>query len=392
MNERGLRDISKYLVNGAVGSLPEYEHLLTQTQKLADVQEFFHWELEFPEVLLDKSEELPADKAGFDAVVGNPPYDVLAEKELGYSVDEYIDYFRLSPAFAPAMGRKVNLYRLFVCTGVEQTGRGDRFSFIVPMAILGDLQAEPLRRWMLDNFQIEYIEAFPQKDDPHDRVFFDAKLPTCIFVLRKRKSSGLSRLRVHPGRNIIENSPSYQFTSAEILQFDPTNVSIPLLSQREWDLALRLSRDPRLVPCGDITQSYQGEINFTSDQRFLSSNPPGELVLRGSNIGQYELYQEPKQGEPVYLDVASFLTEASAGSKAYHHKHERVVYQRYAAIDNYRRLIATLVPAGRFCGHTTSYFVESRYNLHTLLAWFNSRVPEWRFTLTSTNNNGHGSF
>ena len=387
VDERQLRDISKYLTNGAVGPVPEYQRLLNEAQGLANECHFFHWELEFPQVLFDKSGQLLKDKAGFDAVVGNPPYDVLAEKELGYSVEAYKNYFKLSSVFTPAIGQKLNLYRFFVCMGVERTGWCGRFSFITPMAILGDLQAEPLRRWVLENFQIGQVEALPQKDDPYERVFFDAKLSTCVLVLQKRKPSILARLRVHPGRNIVEDSPGYEFNPAEILEFDPTNVSIPLLSQREWSLALRLSRDPRLVLCGEIARSNQGEINFTSDKRFLSSSPPGELVLRGSNIGRYELHREPKQGEPAYLDIDLFLAGAREGAKAHHHRHERVVYQRYAAIDNYRRLIATLIPASKFCGHTTSYFVASRYSLYAFLSLFNSRVPEWWFTLTSTNNN-----
>ena len=35
---------------------------------------FFHWELEFPEVYFGTDGKSLGDKAGFDAVVGNPPY------------------------------------------------------------------------------------------------------------------------------------------------------------------------------------------------------------------------------------------------------------------------------------------------------------------------------
>ena len=42
-------------------------------QSLADEESFFHWELEFPEVFFG-SEGTKAENAGFDAVIGNPPY------------------------------------------------------------------------------------------------------------------------------------------------------------------------------------------------------------------------------------------------------------------------------------------------------------------------------
>ena len=37
-------------------------------------------------------------------------------------------------------------------------------------------------------------------------------------------------------------------------------------------------------------------------ERYLSDEPPGEIILRGANIGRYEFYEVPKQGSPVYLD------------------------------------------------------------------------------------------
>jgi hypothetical protein len=53
----------------------------------------FHWELEFPEVFYGPctgsertSERL--EGAGFDAVVGNPPYDVLSNEELGGDLNQ----------------------------------------------------------------------------------------------------------------------------------------------------------------------------------------------------------------------------------------------------------------------------------------------------------------
>ena len=36
--------------------------------------DYFHWELEFPEVFFDRFGRMVEEEAGFDAVVGNPPY------------------------------------------------------------------------------------------------------------------------------------------------------------------------------------------------------------------------------------------------------------------------------------------------------------------------------
>ena len=49
------------------------EDWFTAAQATADEQDFFHWELEFPEVFFGSDGE-KLENAGFDSVVGNPPY------------------------------------------------------------------------------------------------------------------------------------------------------------------------------------------------------------------------------------------------------------------------------------------------------------------------------
>ena len=41
----------------------------------------FHWELEFPEAFFNDNGKLT--NPGFNAIIGNPPYDVLSEAETG---------------------------------------------------------------------------------------------------------------------------------------------------------------------------------------------------------------------------------------------------------------------------------------------------------------------
>jgi hypothetical protein len=85
------------------------------------------------------------------------------------------------------------------------------------------------------------------------------------------------------------------------------------------------------------------------------------------------------------------LSEHANSKKALAHQQMRVVYQRYAAIDNYRRLIATILPENYFCSHTTGYISEIKdYSLGFISTLLNSTFLDWRFNLTSTNNNVNG--
>jgi hypothetical protein len=100
---------------------------------------------------------------------------------------------------------------------------------------------------------------------------------------------------------------------------------------------------------------------------------------------------EPKQGEPLYLDREKYLSKHGDSIKAFHYQQERVIYQRYAAIDNFRRLIATILPPGYFCSHTVGYLADIKeYQFGFLVALLNSTLLDWRFNLTSTNNNVNG--
>lgn len=353
----------------------------------AGPRHFFHWEIEFPEVFF-AADGTPKPNPGFDAVIGNPPYDVVSEKEQQRDVESEKEFYEAQSVFDSAVGSKLNLYRLFVARAVRLLNQGAYHSFIVPMSLLADSQSKPLREDLLTHWQISVVEAFPQKDDPRNRVFSEAKLPTCVYVLRHAAPSQFV-VRVHPGRDILADSALIELTVDEIRKFDPDNLSVPShpkTTTASFHLALKL-RAVSGDQLGRYAASQQGEVNLTTHADFLSDKPVGPVVLRGAHVGRYSLNDEPKQGEPKYLKVAEFLAAHGPDTKACAHRNVRIGYQRGAAIDNWRRIIATVIPAGHFCSDTVNYISEpTSLNLYAILALLNSSLWEWRFRLTSTNN------
>ena len=237
------------------------------------------------------------------------------------------------------------------------------------------------------------IEQFPQKDNPHDRIFFDAKLSTCVYMISKKipSQNHWVFIRNHPGRLIIDDSPSYQALQSDFLSFDQTNLSIPSLNENSWNLILKLSTNQQLLKLGKFASASPGELMINSSfKKYLSDQKLGEEAIRGSHIGRYVIV-EPKQGESVFFNRDLYLKGHPNSKKAFSHQSQRVVYQRYAAIDNYRRLIATILPENYFCSHTTGYLLSIKdYALGFLTSLLNSKILEWRFSLTSTNNNING--
>ena len=356
-------------------------------EKIAKEKRFFHWELEFPEVFFDLTG--PKENPGFDAVIGNPPYDVISEKEQKREVDNEKKFFLSSPIYRHAVGSKLNYYRLFISLSINLLKQNGWHGFIVPMALIGDAQAKPLREFLLKNICFKLVEAFPQKDDPKNRVFFDAKLSTCIYILKKSKPEHFS-LRIHPGKYILEDIEYIVINPEQIEIFDSENLSFPSYpgsNQRDFDLALKLIEITENVRLRYYAVSQQGEVNLTSHKEFLSDEPIGPIVLRGAHIGRYEFQEQPKQGVPKYLDKKKFLSAHSPDTKAYDYRYTRIGYQRGSAIDNWRRIISTIIEKGNFCSDTINYIVNPKdVNIYFLLSLLNSSLWEWRFRLTSTNN------
>jgi len=217
----------------------------------SEEERFFHWELEFPEVFYDEQGGRK-DSTGFDAVIGNPPYDVLAEKEQGIDSEPDKQFFGACPYLQSALGGKLNYYRLFSALSIWLTKLNGYHGFIVPMALLGDAQAKLLRTYMLTQTQLLCVEAFPQKDDPDNRVFEEAKLSTCVYILSIRSPAVPFVLRIHPGKLILDSSPKVTLTKEDVELLDSSELSIlrwaPSLGQDRGNIKVG-SRYPQWVWC-----------------------------------------------------------------------------------------------------------------------------------------------
>jgi len=351
----------------------------------------FHWELEFPDAFFDAARRRP--EGGFDAVIGNPPYDVLSEKETGKDLARLRAFLESQPAYGPSFRGKNNLYKLFICRALDLLAEGGCLGFITPMALLGDDQAADLRRAILKQGAITSVDAFPQKDDPEKRVFREAKLSTVVFTLARTEQAAARQepftARVHPAQFIGEDSPSLRLASADIPQYDPVNFTIVSCSQADWDVAIRIVSSGRMQRLKDFAEFFQGEVNETNERakgNLLPAGEGGRLVTRGAGICLY-VTRPASQGEDLLLNVARFLEGKGADTKAFHHRHRRIGLQESSPQNNFRRIIAAMVSAGEFCNHTVNYAPEPKCTVapEFILALLDSRLAEWYFRLGSTN-------
>jgi hypothetical protein len=150
---------------GAIDDGDAWEEIRSQdwfasAQATADEQSFFHWELEYPEVFFGEDGNKLGD-AGFDAVVGNPPYVVVEGQ-----IEDYLRGKYDSPQYF------VDLYHVFIEKGIDLCSLGGQFGYIVPEPWLTQEKTESLRSVVLEDSWIRRITQFDKK------VFEDATVDT----------------------------------------------------------------------------------------------------------------------------------------------------------------------------------------------------------------------
>ena len=389
------------VISGKIPLSNKEKALIEAALNLAREKRFFHWKLEFPEVWYKEGKLDP--NGGFDAVIGNPPYDIISEKEQNRSkkdVEAEKAFYKDNHLFHPAIEQKMNYFRLFISLSLNfLTKEGGGHSFIVPLGILGDKHSKNLRKFMLEEFSFVVVEAFPHKDKPDLRVFKEAKLPVCLYVGKKVHVTNPEvkfKIRIHPYKYIEMSTPSIFISAKDVKVFDPPLLRFPtkpLTTKKEIEIAIKIRKFGSIL--GQFAPSKQGEVNVSTHRRFIEhfqeplkrNNDEYKEVLRGAYIDRY-LIHEPKQGGYYYILWKDFLSSFKGdNSKGFDYRYERIGYQRGAAIDNWRRIIATLIPKGNFCADTINYIVTpQKFSLHFILAVLNSNLLEWQFRLTSTTN------
>ena len=241
------------------------------TMTVAKGMRFFHWELEFPEVFFAASSMgLPGrtrQDAGFDAVVGNPPYDVM-EKAVGElrlaNLAAFVDYLNLAPIYQPALGGKPNIFRFFVILWVALIQPHGEFGLIIPLSIATDLGCANLRRWLLTEHSLHQIDAFPDRYNPNERVFQEAK--TSVAILR-----GTYRAEAENSVTIFTRSGAKFDTSAHrvvanaqaINDVDPVGFTFPTSSQEIWNVIKKVHQSSNIARLHDISEIGAGEIHLT---------------------------------------------------------------------------------------------------------------------------------
>lgn len=338
-------------------------HVKSEVRRLADHYQFFHWHLAFPDVF-----RLPEDgtaeneqtgwNAGFDAILGNPPWEriKLQEKEWFaerqpeiaaagkaaarrkmienlkeedselYSaflnsrrVAEGISQFVRKSGRYPLCGiGDVNTYSLFSEHNRDLLAAGGRAGFIVPTGIATD---DTTKHYFSDLMSKKNLAAFFGFEN-EAKLFagIDHRVNFCLLVLSIPEVAA-PRFSAFVRNPAVLKEPGrvYQLTSADIRLLNPNTGTCPVFrTRRDADLNLFLYRRASIL-WHDTETDTQTDTNPWGLRffRMLDMANDSALFRRLSEVGVPD--SEVSDGEIMAGEVAYVpLYEAKM---AYHFNH-----------------------------------------------------------------------
>ena len=386
--ERALPDLGKNIKCGNSlvsfsGDSREKRNLLRDSDDLS--LNPFDWAAEFPHIMKD---------GGFDIVIGNPPYDVLEKDrdKVSWPHDLFATFAKKSALYKDALGGKLNLYRFFVVRSLALTKPEGNIGLIIPLSLLADISCATTRRHLVGWTEGLVADCFPQKDNANRRVFRDAKLSTFIFTASKASRFSLKKklqVRTFPWDSFLDAPMECSIDYGDLALLDPENLPVPLLTEMDWAICKQIYRRASIAMLGKLKyiDLTRGEINQKTCENFISTNATMVRMIKGAEISPFFIKMAPKQGVKEFFDEAAHNKHHSPRDVA---NLERIATQRITGVDDSNRIIASRVtPRAYFADSLNSIVIvdDKKCDIEYLLALLNSRLFQWRFRLTSTNNN-----
>jgi hypothetical protein len=326
---------------------------LRHASTLAARHRFLHWPLTFPEVFADESGE-PLAAPGFDALVGNPPWDMVrgdsgdADVRAGRRVDarRLTSFAREAGIYRVETRSHVNRYQLFVERALQLTRAGGRVGLVLPSGLVTDAGVAPLRRYLFDHAEVESVVGLDNRGGLfpiHRSLRFvlltcTAGRPTTAVACR----FGVSRaedLDAGP-RPLVVTRPLLARLSG------PDDLGIPeMATERDLRILEHVSaRIPWLSAADGWRVQFGRELNASDDSglfRPFTGQAGTRPVLEG------------KQIQPFRTALESCRYELAAdGRPTRIPRRARLAYRDIASATNRLTLIAAVVPAAAVTTHT----------------------------------------
>ena len=366
--------------------------LLAASARAAARHRFLHWPVTFPEVFSDDRGEPLADP-GFDAVLGNPPWDMVrgdsgdsatrvARRDEGRCL---ADFAREAGIYRIEARAHVNRYHLFVERAMQLARRGGRIGLVLPGGMLTDGGSAPLRRHLFDRARVDCVTGLDNRQGIfpiHRSVRF--VLLTC--TTGEATDAVRCRFGLSDPEQLDEPAASgrrvtFTLTRAFLSRLSgPDDLAVPEI-QAPADLRILESITARVPSLGaaDGWNVAFGRELIASDDRgvFVPFNADRSGLGDGGGGGRCVL--EGKQIEPFRTSLEGCRYRLAGGARVKIPRRPRLAYRDIASATNRLTLIAAIVPADAVTTHTL-FCLRTPLPLdaqHVLCALLNSFVANY---------------
>ncbi|GAA7388569.1 class I SAM-dependent DNA methyltransferase [Helicobacter pylori] len=328
-----------------------------------EYQNAFEWRFEFPEVLDDEGDFL-----GFDCIIGNPPY-MQVKKGLYSSI-----FYPFSEG--KDIGKQ-NTYKVFIELGFNLTKQKGLISLITQSSIMCDCSAQFTRELLLKYCQIHYFVEFNKKQ----KLFSNVIQGVCILEFLKDRPNKEHAFKIAINNTQIQmNQIQYeQIKQDEILKFFPL-YEIPLIKSGEMEIIRKIKTDK--ISLRDLLEkSLQGNINTIHLKDIQDQKETNGRIYKGANCHRYFLDMQ-------YLFAKDNQITQQIFEKNYYQN--IIVTQNITGTSDAYRIHANLIEVKDqemlFLHTCNLLYCKEREHAKFLVGLLNSRLLDWLFRKTSTNN------
>ncbi|MFC7130554.1 Eco57I restriction-modification methylase domain-containing protein [Haloferax chudinovii] len=273
-------------------------------QAMADEENFFHWELEYPEIFFGAEGEKRED-AGFDAVIGNPPY--VRQEQLTRNKPFFKSKYESYDSSA-------DLYTYFLEKFCKMVSPGGDLGYVVSNKFLHAEYGSGLRDFLSSEVELRTAIDF------HSLPVFgrDVSAYPLIFIAEKRGSDEnvtLARptdLDFQSVRDMVSNigyeipkdefiDSGWRIQSAEVTEI------LDRISERSDKLTEYLDVDLRRGLLTGLNDAFifSGELGET----FSDELPHIRNLLKGSDVHRYHTEYQDRH----IIAIPSGWTKSTAG-------------------------------------------------------------------------------
>ena len=314
---------------------------------------------------------------GFDVVIGNPPY--VQVKKGVFSREQY-------PWSEGKDIGKQNLYKVFLEAARNFSIQEGFACMIVQSSLMADLSSARTREMLLTKTKILTVIEFPKIAPTRAGQVFESVLQgTCICIFQN-KSLPNNQFSISCGNDVTTVS-CLEFEvvkQTELVRFRPNSFEIPLFKPQEFDIYRRLFTNS--VALISLMESIEkGDLNLGTNAPSFSQKISQMKLYRGRNIRRYGM----EESVTDWVKPGQFLEKAKKNSR-----NCLLVCQEITGTVDPRRLIFTMInkPNEMFLfGDTVQKVIlEDQSDAKFVIGILNSKLMDWCFRKTSTNNHVGG--